>query len=224
MVRRTPQQERSHETQRSVVEGSAVVFDRVGYGSASLSMIAEQSGISQGAMYFHFKSKEQIALAVVKEQHARSIPLMESIAKESASVFEQLVRVSRGMADQLLSDAVVRAGIRLALEEGAIGEPAGGFYDAWVQSTASLLQQPLESGDLVSRLDAAGLSRALIGNFTGVQLMSQATSGRGDLLASLADMWMVLVDAIVPAPGRTSAIDIIHGVFNVEQSQSGDRR
>lgn len=212
-MRRTPQQERSHETQRAVVEGAAVVFDRVGYGSASLSMIAEQSGISQGAMYFHFKSKEQIALAVVHEQHARSIPLMESIASQSTSVFEQLVRVSRGVADQLLSDAVVRAGIRLAIEEGTLGEPAGGFYAVWVESTASLLKAPLESGDLIGRLDAAGLARALIGNFTGVQLMSQAISGRVDLLPSLSDMWMVLVDAIVPADERGRAVELISSVF-----------
>lgn len=213
-MRRTPQQERSHETQRNVVEGAAVVFDRVGYGSASLSMIAEQSGISQGAMYFHFKSKEQIALAVVHEQHNRSIPLMESIAQQSTSVFEQLVRVSRGVADQLLSDAVVRAGIRLAIEEGTLGEPAGGFYTVWVESTASLLETALTDGVLVSRLNSADLARALIGNFTGVQLMSQAISGRKDLLASLANMWLVLVDTIVPADERDAAVTLVHSVFD----------
>jgi len=218
-VRRTPQQSRSQETQRAVVEGAARVFDREGYGKASLSMIVEESGISQGSMYFHFKSKEQIALAVINEQHARSLPLLTDAADSSPGVFERLVSVSRAMADQLRDDAVVRAGIRLAMEEGALGAPAGNFYLNWVEMTSAMLAPALERGELTSGLSPEALAKALIGFFTGVQLMSQATSARDDLLTGLRDMWLLAVDAMVRAADRDGAVHIVETAFRVDSAQ-----
>lgn len=218
-VRRTPQQSRSQETQRAVVEGAARVFDREGYGKASLSMIVEESGISQGSMYFHFKSKEQIALAVINEQHARSLPLLTDAAGGSPGALERLVSVSRAMADQLRDDAVVRAGIRLAMEEGALGAPAGNFYLNWVEMTSAMLAPALERGELTSGLSPEALAKALIGFFTGVQLMSQATSARDDLLAGLRDMWLLAVDAMVPAADRDVAVHTVETAFGVGSAQ-----
>lgn len=212
-IRRTPQQHRAVATQEAVIEGAAAVFDRIGYGNASLSMIAESSGISQGAMYFHFKSKEQIALAVVHAQHARSLPLFDTAANPDAPAFEQLVRISYGMARQLLDDVVVRAGVRLALETGALSEPAAGFYEDWVQSTAVLLKRALDSGELVSRTNAEWLGRTLIGFFTGVQMVSQATTDRENLMDALAALWDVVADAIVPPAGRERALALLAEVF-----------
>lgn len=210
-VRRVPQQDRSIETQRAVLEGAAAVFDRVGYGNASLSMIAEESGISQGSMYFHFKSKEQIALAVINEQHARSLSVLHADA--SGSVFEHLVRVSRGVADQLREDTVVRAGIRLALEEDSLQEESAGFYEAWVSSTGERLSHAIQTGEIVSSLPAAALARTMIGYFTGVQLMSRATSGRSDLFAVLVQMWVVLTDALIPEERRKTALAVVGEMF-----------
>ena len=215
-VRRTPQQSRSQETQRAVVEGAANVFDREGYGKASLSMIVEESGISQGSMYFHFKSKEQIALAVINEQHARSLPLLTDAADPSPGVFERLVSVSRAMADQLRADPVVRAGIRLALEEGALGAPAGDFYLSWVETTSAMVGPALERGELTSGLSPEALAKTLIGFFTGVQLMSQALSSGDDLLAGLRDMWIFAVDAMVPPADRAAATRAVEAAFRID--------
>ncbi|MGZ0067590.1 ScbR family autoregulator-binding transcription factor [Microbacterium sp. Yaish 1] len=215
-VRRTPQQSRSQETQRAVVEGAASVFDREGYGKASLSMIVEESGVSQGSMYFHFKSKEQIALAVINEQNARSLPLLTDAFDTSPGVFVRLVSVSRAMADQLRADSVVRAGIRLALEEGALGAPAGEFYLSWVETTAAMIGPALERGELASGLSPEALAKTLIGFFTGVQLMSQALSSGDDLLTGLRDMWIFAVDAMVPPADRVAATRAVEAAFRID--------
>lgn len=213
-TRRTPTQERGQATQQAVVEGAAQVFDRIGFGNASLSMIAEASGVSQGSMYFHFKSKEQIALAVIHEQHARSFPVMAQISAQYVGVLERLIRASRAIVDQLENDPVVRAGIRLALDEGSLSAPAGSFYEDWIAGTASELDGALAEGELVSSLGASDLARTLIGFFTGVQLTAQATLGRGDVASSVNRMWTFTIDAIVPEPGRAAANRIREHAFN----------
>lgn len=216
--RRVPTQKRAQLTQQAVVTGAARVFDRVGYGNTSLSMIAEASGISQGSMYFHFKSKEQIALAIIREQHNRSLPLMAKARGPYSGTIETLVRASHSMVEQLRNDVVVRAGIRLALDDGALSEPAGGFYEDWISATASLLEPALLNGELRSRLSSAELARILIGFFTGVQLTSQATTGREDLLESVRRMWLLILDAIVPDNHRPEATRVLDEVFPESES------
>lgn len=213
-TRRTPTQERGQVTQKAVVEGAAEVFDRIGYGNASLSMIAKASGISQGSMYFHFKSKEQIALAVINEQHARSMPVMARVTEQYVGVLERLIRASRAIVDQLETDPVVRAGIRLALDEGSLSAPAGDFYEDWIAGTAAELNVALEAGELVSSMPAPELARTLIGFFTGVQLTAQATIGRADVAASVNRMWKLTIDAIVPEAGRAAASRIREHAFS----------
>ncbi|HXH33369.1 MAG TPA: ScbR family autoregulator-binding transcription factor [Plantibacter sp.] len=213
-TRRTPTQERGQVTQQAVVEGAAQVFDRVGFGNATLSMIAEASGISQGSMYFHFQSKEQIALAVVHEQHARSLPVMGQAIEQCDSVLERLIRASRAIADQLEHDPVVRAGIRLALDDGSLSAPTGSFYEDWIAGTAAELDGALQNGELLSSMSAPDLARTLIGFFTGVQLTAQATTGRADIAASVNRMWKLTIDAIVPVSGRAAATRIREDAFS----------
>lgn len=64
-----PLQERAKATKVSIVEGAAAVFEEIGYGNTSLSSVAERAGVTKGALYFHFKSKEDLALAVIESQH-----------------------------------------------------------------------------------------------------------------------------------------------------------
>jgi len=212
-TRRTPTQERGQVTQDAIVEGAATVFDRIGYGNASLSMIAQASGISQGSMYFHFKSKEQIALAVIHEQHDRSMPLMVRVSEQYDGVLERLIRVSRAIVDQLENDPVVRAGIRLTLDEGSLSQPAGAFYEDWISGTAVQLDLALQAGDLESSMSAPDLARTLIGFFTGVQLTAQATVGRSDIAASVDRMWRLAIDAIVPETRRAAATQVREDAF-----------
>ena len=200
-------------TQDAIVEGAATVFDRIGYGNASLSMIAEASGISQGSMYFHFKSKEQNALAVIHEQHDRSMPLMARVSEQYDGVLERLIRISRAMVDQLENDPVVRAGIRLTLDEGSLSQPAGAFYEDWISGTAVQLDLALQAGDLESSMSAPDLARTLIGFFTGVQLTAQATVGRSDIAASVDRMWRLAIDAIVPETRRAAATQVREDAF-----------
>jgi len=65
------QQLRTQETQKRLLEAAEEVFVRDGYESAQLDEIAALAGRSKGAVYVHFKSKEDLFLALF-EQRTRS--------------------------------------------------------------------------------------------------------------------------------------------------------
>jgi len=59
---------------RSLLLGAAEqVFARVGYEKAQVEEIAEAAGFSKGALYAHFKSKEELFLALYETKTASSL-------------------------------------------------------------------------------------------------------------------------------------------------------
>ena len=53
-------------TRNLLLSAAEQIFARVGYEKAQLEEIAESAGFSKGALYAHFKSKEELFLALYK--------------------------------------------------------------------------------------------------------------------------------------------------------------
>jgi AcrR family transcriptional regulator len=64
---RKPQQ-RTAVTRDLLLRAAEQLFARVGYEKAQVEEIAEAAGFSKGALYAHFKSKEELFLALFKEK------------------------------------------------------------------------------------------------------------------------------------------------------------
>jgi AcrR family transcriptional regulator len=61
-------------TRERILSAAARLFAELGFASASMPAIAEQSGITAGAIYRHFDSKAELLLEVVR-QSLRSAPV-----------------------------------------------------------------------------------------------------------------------------------------------------
>jgi AcrR family transcriptional regulator len=72
-----PRQARALATRERILDAAAHEFAAEGYHAASLSKILERSGVTRGAMYFHFASKEAMGRAVADVMAAR---LPEAVA------------------------------------------------------------------------------------------------------------------------------------------------
>ncbi|RRA47643.1 TetR/AcrR family transcriptional regulator [Acidipila sp. EB88] len=72
MIARKPRkiQDRTAITRECLLRAAEKVFARRGYESALLAEIAEAAGFSKGALYAHFKSKEDLFLALALEKAA----------------------------------------------------------------------------------------------------------------------------------------------------------
>src|SRR5579862_4350978 len=62
------QQVRTQETQSRLLDAAEEVFVRDGYEAAQLDEIAARAGRSKGAVYTHFKSKEDLFLALFEHR------------------------------------------------------------------------------------------------------------------------------------------------------------
>ena len=58
-------QQRSEETRIKIIEAAIKLFSNNGYNKASVDDICAEAGISKGAFYHHFKSKQELFLALL---------------------------------------------------------------------------------------------------------------------------------------------------------------
>jgi AcrR family transcriptional regulator len=69
MARRLTQEERREQTRRRLLAAARKVFGREGYGAASLDGIAEEAGLTRGALYYNFPGgKRDLFLALLAER------------------------------------------------------------------------------------------------------------------------------------------------------------
>jgi AcrR family transcriptional regulator len=60
-------QKRSEETRRGIMDAAVQLFSRTGYEAASVNDICGSAGVSKGAFYHHFPSKQQLFLAIIED-------------------------------------------------------------------------------------------------------------------------------------------------------------
>jgi len=78
---------KAEQTQQQILDAAVQVFSNKGYHDARVDDIAEQSGTSKGAVYFHFPSKESIFLSVIEEFANRlARGLQQSIEREESGI------------------------------------------------------------------------------------------------------------------------------------------
>jgi len=58
-------QQRSEETRTKIMESAIKLFSNSGFNKASVDDICAEAGISKGAFYHHFKSKQELFLALL---------------------------------------------------------------------------------------------------------------------------------------------------------------
>ncbi len=73
------------QTRRALLESAAGHIHRLGFQAASLDAILAESGVSKGALYHHFATKQELGLAVVDEIYGQPV-LAELAADLSRSV------------------------------------------------------------------------------------------------------------------------------------------
>lgn len=220
--RRTAAQDRGRDTQIRILDGAASEFMKHGYGTVSIRSIAEESGISIGSIYFHFRTKESIAKAITEEQHHRSLRLIEEITKPLNGTLQKLVHVSRALAEQIASDPIVRAGMALSFEKEEFTGDVSGFYADWIQAVTEDFRASFATGELESRLTPSQHAEYLVAHFAGILSLAMARQNIDRLGESLATMWLGSVDGLVPAKLREDAVTMIRSVYADALAPTGD--
>ncbi|OIJ94464.1 TetR family transcriptional regulator [Streptomyces sp. MUSC 14] len=187
-------QERGTRSRRAILEAAAEVFDLHGYDGASTNEILARSGLTRGALYHHFPSKESIAMALF-EAHGEAL-----VVPDQPIRIQTIIDLTFAFARQLQRDPVLRASVRLAVEKTSFPRPVHTPYEQSSATIRELLEQAGKHGEILPGLDLNEVSAVIVGAFTGMQVMSEVYTDREDLPERVTAMWRLLLPGLV-APG-----------------------
>lgn len=163
--------ERKH---RAIQEAGTAVFLRLGYGSASMDLIAAEAKVSKQTIYNHFHSKDELFKAIITDMTATLItPLSVRDAVRSSP--ERLLRsLGRDFLTLMLKPSSLSLYRLIVAESGRIPELGGEIYAAGagrlIAQMADYLSWETKNGRLAVA-EPAGAAEQFIGMLAGrVQL------------------------------------------------------
>ena len=196
-------QQRAVLTRGRVLVAAAEVFARTGFLAASMNDIVEAAGVTKGAVYFHFPSKEALAVAIVEEQFAQWPPLVAAIIEHSPDALTSVVALTYEVGSRFRDDVLTTAGVRLSFERELVNAAMPTPFVGWVGILQELFSRARREGALRPGLQAAATARALVGSFFGIQHVSEILTNRTDLESRLDEFWKVFLVGVAANPDWT---------------------
>ncbi len=175
-------QQRAIATRDALLEAAAQVFARLAYAEARLRDISEQSGISEGALYFHYGTKREIAAAVLAAQQERMTTVLTDVLESSSSGLDKLRSLAARLAELIANDVIVQGGIRLAGQPNPeLVDQAREPYFEWIRIGRSLILEGIDDGSIRPETNVESAAEIVNALFVGSQMLS----GLSDSWASL---------------------------------------
>jgi AcrR family transcriptional regulator len=107
--RKSPQQARSLETVKVIVEAAARILETRGLDGFTTNAVAEQAGVSVGSLYQYFPRKEALIGALIVRETSRLIDDAESAKKQPTGTSALSALILAAIAHQFRRPALARA-------------------------------------------------------------------------------------------------------------------
>ncbi|MBL7487988.1 TetR/AcrR family transcriptional regulator [Frankia sp. AgB1.9] len=167
-------------TRAFLLKTAGRVFAERGYAGTTMADLIEASGLTKGAFYFYFRSKADLALAVLTDQKTRWLDRITTRLAAEPRAVDQLGALLPAMLDLIANESgawsVTRLTRELATEPtltNIVGEPMA----EWVGMVADIVRRGQDDGDLRADLDPDDVAVVLVAAFDGLKSMSDILDG-----------------------------------------------
>jgi AcrR family transcriptional regulator len=194
-----PAVDRGEHTRRHILDVAAVLFAEKGYEGTSFSDLMEASGLTKGAIYFHFPSKEALALAAFGDQQERWVEVVSGAAGPSMSAVDQLQAMLGAACDFSETEASARCVSRLCFELGEdlrLRPALIPYLSVWEELIASIVRRGQQEGDIRGDVDAHAVGRVSLAAWIGVNDVSWVVSDGTDLRARAEEFLRILMSGV----------------------------
>jgi AcrR family transcriptional regulator len=165
--RRTPRQARSAETVALILEATAQILEAGGLPAFTTNAVAERAGVSIGTLYQYFADKNEILLALARQQMAVGLANISRALQGDPSVEGRARAVVRAMVNAFGGRHRARKAVTQAILAQGLGtemmSPIAAFIAAARQQEAPLIAAlSTEQAFVLSRALAATIRHAVM--------------------------------------------------------------
>ena len=194
-----PRPDVSEERRPQIVEAATRVFIRKGYRKTSMPDVAHEAGLSIGGVYWYFKSKDEIVLAILGQCFQSDLEALKTLLNADAPATQRVKSFVTSYIESYTEYAWLNPiGIQFYAE--SVHDPkVRGFIQQYLshyrQALVTLIEQGIRNGEFrpVDPVDTAnailgleeGLSLLLVADPEGVDWKKSFQTGVELLLAGL---------------------------------------
>ena len=164
----------SEERRAQILDAALEVFARQGFHEARMDDIAQASGLSKGALYLYYKSKDAIISALMGSVFNLAMRGALAVERADGSTRERLLDITERFAREIdrFSRAlpVMLEFYAIAARDRTVRAVMGGLFDEYRASLTRLIEQGIERGELKSG-DPHDLAVGLIAIWEGMALL-----------------------------------------------------
>lgn len=162
----TTRDEQRRQTRRRLYECALDIFRRDGVVASRTEDIAKAAGVSRGAFYFHFPTKDHVLLDRMRETEEQICAALEQLPLET-DIHTLLAALNQVMAEIWQHDPVLLpdlCGAAMRFTAATMSDPESTPLRAFLSERFALAG---ERGELVTRLPAQMLGDFYLGNTLG---------------------------------------------------------
>lgn len=146
-----PSEDLSEERQKQILDAAVTQFAQHGFHETRMEDIARASGLSKGAVYLYYKSKDAIIEALLRTLFTWELRGARAIAEGSGSATERLLAITTMFADELerMTGAmpIFLEFYAVAFRQASVREHIGQMYDDFRIPLGKLIQEGIERGE-----------------------------------------------------------------------------
>lgn len=191
---------RSDATRLQILRAASHLFARSPYSRVSLDDILAHAAVTKGAMYFHFRSKHALALAIVDLRVDEATTSVREVLDRKMSGLETLIDLSYLIAADDISDETARAGLNLLESIGRTDGLQSDVLGQWVDAFTAVTRRAVREGDIDGHADPQVVGRLLVSMYMGLRQTSDLDDP-ARFLGDLQAAWALVLPGLT-APDR----------------------
>jgi AcrR family transcriptional regulator len=188
--------------QKEIVSAARKIIVKYGSEHVTVRKIAREIGITEGAVYRHFKSKREILLLLVDDIESTLIGDIEKNYPDAAGPIDTLEKIlldhmsaveqKKGVTFQVIAEII-------SLGDKKLNSKVYGVINGYIERIKRILADGIKSGQLRSDVDIDAAARLFFGMTQGLVNIWALSQYSYNLEKEYKPVWNTYIQAISPS-------------------------
>jgi TetR/AcrR family transcriptional repressor of nem operon len=178
----------NNDTRSQILDAAQDILQRQSISGVSFQDLADRIGIKKGSMYYHFKSKDDLSIAILERaSEDMSQALQRGLHKSASQQFWYFIDIFKSLMGQ--SERICPGGA-FAGEWDKLNEPVqqqvNKLINLQIKGMKHIVEQGLESGEMTNHgQDSDALAHWIVSSIQGALLTSRVTGNQASFESSM---------------------------------------
>lgn len=160
---------RADTTRQLILRAAAHQFARRAYHDVGLDDILAKAELTKGAMYFHFRSKHALAVAIIEQHTAEGRAAVEELQARHLSGLETLIDFCYLAVVREINTDVARSAAYLLESVGRTEGLQTQLLTEWIDMLTDVVERAIAEGDIQDGCEPHDVARLIVSMYTGMR-------------------------------------------------------